>query len=324
MLLRALGLATVLLSSVIALGCADGGGGPGGGGDAGRLDAARDGSTTPPGDAGPRDGGRRDSAVTCASGQHACGGGCVDDQPNEPENGCRFGCGEECPTPASGTASCSAAGACDFACAPPFRREGEACVCSAATCEDIGAECGAPDDGCGTMLDCGTCASGMCLAGRCGCTPDPHEPNDSNTTATRGAEMSDSDDPDVSFSDYTIDEATDADWLVFHVLDGTDGGNPRINVRLSGIPVGSDYDLAAFYVCDEGGDLTSCNTGSADNLIGHGCSSATAGAVEETVELDTDCDRTFSADDPGQFYVRVTSRTFGGSCAPYQLAIMVR
>lgn len=324
MLLRTLLLACFALSSGIVLGCANGGGGTAGdGGGGGRDGSAVDASST---DAGARDAARRDSAtVTCPTGEHACGGGCVDDQPNDPANGCRLGCGEACPTPASGMASCSSAGECDFSCAPPFRRVGDACVCSAATCADLGYECGAPDDGCGMPLDCGTCASGMCLMGQCGCTPDGHENNDSNTTATRGAEMSDSDDPDVSLSDYTIDEATDVDWMVFHILDGTDGGNPRINVRLSGIPVGSDYDLAAFYVCDEGGELTSCNTGTADNsLIGHGCVSSHTGAVEETVELATDCDRTFSADDPGQFYIRVTAPTFGGSCAPYELAIMLR
>lgn len=322
MLRTTLVLTCLALASLIASGCAGGGGGgPAGDGGGGHDGGALDGGP----DAGARDAGGRDAAmITCPTGEHVCGGGCVENQPDDPANGCRFGCGEACPTPASGTPSCSAAGACDFACAPPFHRVADACVCSAATCSDLGYECGAPDDGCGRALDCGTCAGGACLMGICGCTPDAHEANDSNTRATRGIELNDADDPNVTLSDYTLDERTDVDWLVFHVLDGTDGGNPRINVRLSAVPVGSDYDLAAFYVCDTGGDLTSCNTGAPDNSLGHGCSSSHAGAVEETVELATDCDRTFSTDDPGELFIRVTAPTFGGSCAPYQLTIMVR
>jgi hypothetical protein len=304
----------------VSLGCA--GGGEVTGGDGGRRDGgSADGAT----DTGAHDSGRRDSAVImCPTGEHACGGGCVEDQPNEPENGCRFGCGEACPTPADGVPSCNSAGACDFACEAPFHRDGANCVCAAATCDDLGYECGSPDNGCGMPLDCGTCASGMCLMGVCGCTPDPHESNDGSAAATRGAELDDSADPDVSLSDYTIDEATDTDWLVFHIVDGTDGGNPRINVRLSGVPVGSDYDLAAFFACDTGSDASTCNTGTTlDSVIGHGCVSSHAGSVEETVEIASDCSH-ISLDDPGSLYVRVTAPTWGGSCAPYQLTIMVR
>ena len=39
------------------------------------------------------------------------------------------------------------------------------CSASAFTCEDLGADCGAPDDGCGTPLSCGTCGAGTTCGG---------------------------------------------------------------------------------------------------------------------------------------------------------------
>ena len=43
-----------------------------------------------------------------------------------------------------------------------------ACNCRPMTCADLGQQCGAATDGCGTQLDCGGCSGGlMCVAGRC-------------------------------------------------------------------------------------------------------------------------------------------------------------
>ena len=300
-------------------GCAEGGGN-GGGGDGGSDGSMPD----APRDAAARDTGVPDAAMlTCAAGSHVCGTACMLDQPNVPASGCRSGCGTACAAPASGTATCTMAGACDFTCEAPFRRDGAACVCPAVTCMDIGYMCGTPDNGCGTPLSCGTCATGTCMMGRCACSPDPHEPNDGNTLATRGPELNDADNPDLNLADYSIDEARDVDWMVFHIVDGTDGGNPVINIRLSGIPAGSDYDLAGFYVCDAGSEATGCNQGTIDNtLLGNGCiGSHTSG--DEIVELATDCSH-ISTDDSGSLYIRVTAPTYGGSCAPYQIAMTVR
>ncbi|NLY92697.1 MAG: hypothetical protein GXY23_01600, partial [Myxococcales bacterium] len=44
--------------------------------------------------------------------------------------------------------------------------------CPAATCEELGAECGNPPDGCGSLLDCGGCpvntACGVAVPFKCG------------------------------------------------------------------------------------------------------------------------------------------------------------
>jgi parallel beta-helix repeat protein len=48
-------------------------------------------------------------------------------------------------------------------------------VCEPSTCEALGAECGSIDDGCGTMLDCGSCTPpdtcGAVTANQCDCLP---------------------------------------------------------------------------------------------------------------------------------------------------------
>lgn len=271
-----------------------------------------------------RDGGR-DAAVVCSTGSHRCGGGCIPDLSNDPAMGCRLGCGEACVAPARGVASCTSDGACDFACTSPFRRVGDACTCLPATCEELGfVECGAPDDGCGTTLDCGSCPmGGTCVAGRCGCAPDLHEPNDTQSTFTViSGDLDDSMDPDTMVADFGLHSMDDEDWIRWHVVDGFDlGGNPIITVTLEGVPIGADYDLAAFFRCDSGGDATACDVGTPDFRVGRGCASATAGAgAVETVTLSTECS---GLDEHGGLYVLVTARTFT-TCGTYRVQVSVR
>ncbi len=68
--------------------------------------------------------------------------------------------------------SCGRLGAvkesCTLGCAP----DGLGCAtCARATCESLGRECGAGDDGCGGTLECGSCGAeaGCSPEGRCGC-----------------------------------------------------------------------------------------------------------------------------------------------------------
>lgn len=46
--------------------------------------------------------------------------------------------------------------------------------CTLATCDDLGAECGTRDDGCGGTIECGSCdqPNASCNDGTCECTPD--------------------------------------------------------------------------------------------------------------------------------------------------------
>jgi hypothetical protein len=241
-----------------------------------------------------------------------------------PENGCRLGCGEACPTPPDGDATCGTDGRCTFDCEPPFRREGDECVCTPRTCEDAMYMCGELDDGCGTPLDCGSCGTGDCIDGTCRCSPDGHEANDSSTTAPNLGSFDDSDDPDdFILSDGTIDEMGDVDWYRFSITDGTDFGNPRLTVTLDQIPMGANYDVAAFYTCGGGSDASTCSMGTVDNTLGHGCAASASGTTAETVEIETECDH-LSTDDGGSLYVRVRAASWAGQCAAYRLTLRVR
>jgi hypothetical protein len=61
------------------------------------------------------------------------------------------------------------------ACPSGYEFNGTACVlvCSAASCSDLGKNCGSVPDGCGGMLSCGTCAVGYTctVSNVCACVP---------------------------------------------------------------------------------------------------------------------------------------------------------
>lgn len=299
-----------LLAALLLVACADGGGGVTDGG-------VMPGDSGPPLEAGPTtDAGPTD----CPSGQHACGAGCIDDLENVPENGCRSGCGEPCPTPPDGMASCDAAGECTVGCTLPYRLEGGMCVCEPRTCEDWGHTCGAPDDGCGMGLDCGSClGDGTCVDGMCSCPEGAEEPNDTRFMAPIIASMTDAPDSNEVFTTFSIDAMDDEDWFEVTVADNFDAGNPQITVTLRRIPGGDDYDLVAYYICDAGGDSTSCTRGIPDNMIGRGCGSATSGT--ESVELATECSTT---DEAGTLLIHISPAGFTGTCGNYELEVDVR
>ncbi|HJL17878.1 MAG TPA: hypothetical protein RMH99_19590 [Sandaracinaceae bacterium LLY-WYZ-13_1] len=306
---RFIALSACLASSAFAA-CADGGGGDGGVDGGPGLDAG------PGDDAGPE---------ACPDGQHRCGGGCIDDLENLPENGCRLGCGEPCPTPPDGVASCTDEGECTTACEPPFMEVDGECVCTPTTCEDLGWMCGAPDDGCGAPLDCGTCdGEGECSDGVCGCPEDAREPNDSRLSVDGVVDSIPNEDWTAEYDAFGIHAADDVDWLSWDVSDsGTFDSNPTIRIELSGIPDGSDYDLAAYYVCDEGSEETTCAAGASDNTVGRGCRSGTSGTSIEVVTLEADCGRGLNTNDDGTLYVRIHAESWGGSCMPYTLSFDV-
>lgn len=311
------GLSLSLLSLLSLAGCANGGGG------GGMPDAGTDARVT------TRDAGGGDDAgeTSCGATQHACGGGCIDDLDNLPVNGCRLGCGEPCPTPPDGVASCDPEGLCTVGCEPPFVFRDGMCTCAPQTCADWGWTCGAPDDGCGTTLDCGSCTgAGVCAEGMCACMPDAAERNDSFIDADGAPLLVDIPNEDWArvFTEYGLHDATDEDYFRFRVADsGAFNPEPEITVTLRGIPTGSDYDLAVSWVCDGTPNRSTCTAGAQSGLRGVTCSSSSSGTTSETVTVSVECrsSLTTDTDDSGTLYVHVSPATFGGSCMPYELDI---
>lgn len=263
--------------------------------------------------------------LSCPTGRHLCGAGCVDDLANDPGNGCRLGCGEACDTPALGVASCTTAGTCDFTCEPPSSRVGDTCACTAMTCEEQGLECGAQTDGCGMDLDCGACpGSSTCGSdGTCGCEADAGEPNENRFQAHALGSFDDSDGTTMVFDTYALSTSDDEDWFVIDIVDGTDFSNPDIDVTLSDIPAGANFDLAVWFVCDDSTEDVTCSPGGPDSMVGAGCISSDAGSSDERVRLAVNCTGITTIDESGTAYVRITSRTWDNSCAPYTLTVLV-
>lgn len=291
------------------------------------MDAGSDLDAEAPADAatGPDDAGNvgRDAGSGgCGIGQHACGAGCIDDLPNDSTRGCRFGCGEPCPEPSNATSTCTSTGACDFTCNAPFVRDGATCACAPRNCMDLRLTCGPADNGCGTTLDCGSCTDGaMCMAGTCGCPPDSAEPDESAVTPHLVGMLTDAPDSSLTVDTYTLHSMTDVDWLAIHVADNCCDANPIARVTLDRIPMGANYDLAAFYVCDSGGDASTCNAGTPDSTVGVGCSSASSGATIETVEVSSEC---AGIDEAGTLLIRVTAATWVRMCIAYRVQVDVR
>jgi len=253
-------------------------------------------------------------------------------QENLPNVGCANGCGTPCPTAADGlaTATCDSFGNCAIACAANEQNIDGQCVCAATTsCESAAWECGDLDDGCGNLLDCGTCDNGAdCGEGHCGCAPDDAEPNGSNAPHGLGTFV-DSPTTTRTFEDFSLASASDEDWFRATVTDEfsvfTNPGNPDISVTLTAIPGDADYDLAAWYECKGGsgaGGAAVCETGTPENGGGHGCFSTKAGNTGETVKLSTSCN---GSDESGTLRIRVRAGVGGASraCEPYTLTVKV-
>jgi len=187
---------------------------------------------------------------------------------------------------------------------------------------DWGHTCGAPDDGCGMSLDCGSCSgTGTCIDGSCSCAPDARETNDNRLTAPNTGSASDAPDTNLVFDMFNVHDMDDDDWFEVSVSDDFDAGNPQITVTLRGIPTGDDYDLMVYYVCSAGGDSSSCTNGAPDNMIGRGCASTLSGSANESIEIATECS---STDEGGTLIIHVAPQTVGGSCAAYELEVDVR
>lgn len=317
-------LVCAALLGIGSAGCADGRSGPGdeidGGLDTGPI--VRPDAFVP---MSMPDAGRDSGPAGCTGSTHLCGTTCMPDMANLPANGCRLGCGTPCMTPAHAMGSCNMMGQCTFTCTAPYVPMGMGCSCTPTTCEAIGFECGAPDNGCGEALSCGSCTGGAsCVEGRCGCMADAAEPNNSNTTSRRGMDLNDSENPMFNIDGMNIHAAGNEDWFSYHVTDGSDGGNPRINVTLRNIPTGADYDLVAYYACDTANDDSSCALGGADNTVGHGCTAPVSGTTSETVEITTECaNGVFNSDDSGTLFIRIIPRTWANSCGAYQVTVNV-
>lgn len=192
--------------------------------------------------------------------------------------------------------------------------------CARTTCTALGAHCGAPDDGCGTPLDCGACEGvATCVDGACECGADTREPDETLASAFDGGAYTDAD-ADITVTDRWLHTATDVDWIRYAIDDTTTATLATLSATIDA-PASGTYEVALFYDCAAGTNASSCAQGTSDTTVGHGCVATTSGPTRASVSLDVDCQGTF--DDSGTLYVRVSS-TGATPCAPYRLVTQIR
>ncbi len=165
--------------------------------------------------------------------------------------------------------------------------------------------------------DCGTC-----LEGACSCTPDANEPNDTASTPHSLGTYNDADDDEMSFTDSSVHSMADGDWFSFNVVDGLDGGDPRITVTLDSIPTGSNYDMELFFACGPGGDSSTVDdcTAYTDGAGHNGCASRNSGVTREIATIIAHCS---STDEDGVALVHVIPAAWVNTCNNYSLNVYV-
>jgi hypothetical protein len=175
-----------------------------------------------------------------------------------------------------------------------------ASACQPKTCAQLGKSCGKHADGCGGTRDCGVCAS-TCAGGSAGAT--------SETAFDLGA-TTDSPDTKKSAYEQSLPDAEE-DWFKSKVTDGGWDGNPRITAS-----VARAVEVTVFYKCDAGGDASTCpNTvDSPDNTIGNGCKGTSSAQVKVSCS---------GISDNGTAYVRVRKLASDGQCVSYSLDLFV-
>jgi len=166
----------------------------------------------------------------------------------------------------------------------------------------------------------------ICGGGFCAGTSivDEHETNDSRETATNTGSINDDDEYPAGTLSATLYGTGDVDWYKFHVTD-TDLGDLQPRVELKNIPPSTNYNLCAYFECDDPGPDPSrtCNNGTSSTYDGlSGCCSSNSGTSYENVSFNVACDNgaipAFD-DNSGWIYVRVFNASSTWSCGNYSL-----
>jgi hypothetical protein len=199
------------------------------------------------------------TASTCVP---TCDGGYADCD-SDPENGCEAstqieaancgGCGLACNKINASSAACQS-GSCQLSCSGSYQ---DCDAVGANGCEaniqTDSANCGS----CGTVCEVGT----PCLAGKCGCTPDADEPNESVLAPADLPVTADMRPLDANntflisgnrtvVKTFTLTSGSDID--VHHLVlndDLQDTKNPAFVITLEDVPEGAAYSIRALYQC---------------------------------------------------------------------------
>ena len=207
--------------------------------------------------------------------------------------------------------------------------EGGACACPAASCTDEGLECG--DSSCGH--DCGGCRGDASCdgTGHCTCSPDGHEPNDTQASAISLAASPISDEEGGFFSHGTssIHSDSDIDWYTLQIEDVCCFTyNFDAIAILSRIGSDRPYRVWLEFDCHDGYDeeIDLCEASSGERQLSrggvvYGCEVSGSGP-SLTVSMEVNCLGT--ASETGTLYIGVEPTNDELRCEPYMLDVEIR
>jgi len=201
--------------------------------------------------------------------------------------------------------------------------------CSSTCYSCLATDTGGVDGACGIMTNGISCDDGnsctfddICSNGQClgTATNDAYEPND---YPSQSVDLGTIDDTaiweDADNIAGTVYPAEDVDWYQYTISDGEGSLSPRVSLR--NIPAGINYNLCAYYECDNIGDYdVICDEGSLTSYDGmKGCCSTNSGSTPESVIFTPICSHEIfeSNYNSGTVFIRVYPFDSVGSCDSY-------
>jgi hypothetical protein len=163
------------------------------------------------------------------------------------------------------------------------------------------------------------CLVGYCIGSEVG---DVYEPNESQEASTALGDIND----DATFPSGTVTGTLfgegDVDWYTYHDTD-----NPlslaqfHPKAELTNIPVGMDYRMCLFMVCDDGDlpDIDDCEGGvewSEEEGLAGCC---TSGSASLSLKLSAKCSFQGLGDESGDVYLRIDHQSGDWLCGEYDL-----
>jgi hypothetical protein len=182
------------------------------------------------------------------------------------------------------------------------------------TCESNA--CGQRSDGCDGTLNCGLCPSGGdCVEGFCACTNDSSESNDSSDQATDLGIFKESSNA-TNWRSSLVLTAGDLDYFLIGSDDTISSGNPVFGVALDTSLAGQSIRLNTKLECHNGVPASfECHNAQA---TGEGCQLEVPSGGMEWIYVTYNCSGTT---EDAQLTVDVSS--LGASCTPYSLGYYV-
>lgn len=267
----------------------------------------------------PNDGATCDDGNSCTTGDVCDAGSC---------SGSLYSCDDSLTCTQD---TCLGDGTCDHALQPTScliegvchpaggQRPGDPCW----VCDPAQSTTGWTPNGGAACDDGESCTTGdVCnAAGSCFGSPivDAYESNDFLAEAhDLGSIQSDDSWPAGTFS-ASLYPTGDVDWFEYYVEDQLAVQQPGPRITLSSIPVGTNYQLCAYYDCDEEPTSTDCVLGASSTHGGlPGCCSTNSGTQSEEVRFTPACgDGPFPVDDSGTTYVQVYRASGTWICGQY-------